>query len=105
MPCSDGGPSAEQVREERGTPAVWCAVMRVLEAEGILGRVLDSCDWDEAGVTREEAVGWWAGHKRRDAERRAWEADARRKEELAAHARQKLSPEEREALGLREPRR
>lgn len=101
MPCSDGGPSWEQLHEERGIKASWCAILTVLERGGLLDRVLEECDWNEAGVTKQEVLGWWAGHKRRDAERRAQETASREQAAVATAARQKLSPEEQEALGLR----
>jgi hypothetical protein len=62
--------------------------------------VLDACDWDEAGLTKEEVLGWWAEHKREDNFRRAQEADERRRRGLAEQARAKLSLEELAALGI-----
>lgn len=43
---------------------------------------------------------WWRDHQRADAARRKHEAKNARKDALVISARQKLTPDEREALGL-----
>ncbi len=101
MPCRDGGPSPEQVREERDIPKVLCALLTRLEASASLDRVLAECDWVEAGVEVEWVRAWWAKHKIEDALRRKYEAARREEQRVAAEARAKLTPEERRALGIR----
>ena len=98
MPCSDGGPSREYVEMENGIRASWCAILAVLEKSDQLDSILNTCDWAEAGVTKAEVLGWWAHHKREDAQRLAWDEADRRKSELKKQALGKLSAEEREAL-------
>lgn len=103
MPCSDGGPTPEQMRlEERNRrylPAALCAVLTVLEADG-LEKALDKLDYVEGGFTREWLEQWWAEHKEEDRLRREREATAAQREALREAAIAKLTPEEREALKL-----
>jgi hypothetical protein len=101
MPCSDGGPSPEQIRDQRSIPAMLCGLLTVLERSDNLDAVLDAMDWTEAGVSREWFDHWWPEHKREDAERRAWEAAERSRLAERRAALEKLSPAERAALGIR----
>lgn len=96
----------DRLRGELGRrESMLCAVLTVLddgfESHGTtfyLGAVLDRVDWQEAGVTRRETEEWWQDHLERDRERRHQEALARerRRQEILA----RLTPEERELLGL-----
>jgi hypothetical protein len=44
---------------------------------------------------------WWREHQRWDAERRAQEAAEQKRRQVAEQAKKKLTPAERQALGLR----
>jgi len=101
MPCSDGGPSQEQLFEERMMPAILCGILTELEARLAVDEVFAAVDWDEVGCSQEYAKGWWAEHKRRDAIRHAEDARRAERERIAQAARARLTPAEREALGLR----
>ena len=85
--------------------AMLCAVFTVLEngfqSHGVtfyLRAILNKVNWQEAGTTLHATEAWWEDHKERDAERRAQEAAEREAKRKAILAR--LSPEEREILGL-----
>ncbi len=109
MPCSDGGyndevrVSRDDVREHDMLEAAMCGILTVLEA-GASGQSLDYLlgyvDWKEAGIKRKTLETWWRKHKKQDEERRAREAAALNKEQLKARAMEKLTVEERAALGL-----
>ena len=101
MPCTDGGPSAEQVFEARAMPAVLCAVFTELDRTGELAALLSMCDWTEAGVTGEWVRLWWENHKAQDARRRDYERQVAARARLRAEAIGRLTPEERDALGVR----
>jgi hypothetical protein len=87
--------------EERMMPAILCGILTELEARGAVDEVFSKVDWDEVGCSQAYALGWWAEHKRRDTKRRAEAADRAERERVAQAALGKLSPREREALGLR----
>ncbi len=93
MPCSDGGPSYEQIQQEKefhlaGTRLA-CAHCKHLIANGL--------------PIPDYAKDWWAAHKAEDARR---EREERAKLELAKkkqkieEARAKLTPQQRAELGL-----
>lgn len=108
MPCTDGGPSpSEEARFERQRAdwfkATLCGIFTHLEAqpiEGLLNDLLDNLDYEEMGVTREEVQAWWHKHKLADKRRRAEEARKKRAEEARKRGLEKLTTEERQALGL-----
>lgn len=87
MPCTDGGPGPEYYAEVRAYKDGFCSACTALE---------------EAGIKIPPTAHWlWLKHKQEDGERQAREdADAMRRE-LKAKALAKLSPAERDALGLR----
>lgn len=62
--------------------------------------LLSGVDWEEAGVTKEEAQTWWDSYKELDRRRREQEEldreNARKREEALS----KLTPEERALLGI-----
>lgn len=96
MPCDCSGypPPREEVLADKMT-AVLCAV---IEEHG--KEILDSIDWQEAGVKRDEFEEWWVLHQERDRKRRALEDQERQKKAARDSARAKLSKEEKAALGL-----
>lgn len=100
MPCSDGGPSYEQTQEPRRVAAVLCGILTHIEAKMKLDVFLAGLDWEEIGITQAWAEGWWAEHKAEDVRRRAWEAEANRVAEIRAAALNRLTPDERRALGV-----
>lgn len=101
MPCSDGGPSNEQVRDQRNIPAMLCALATALEDSGLLDSVLETVDYNEGGITRQWFDYWWADHKVEDQRRRAQERERKEAIIRRAAALNKLTPEERAALGVR----
>jgi len=109
MPCSDGGYSDEvrvsrdEVQEHTMLEAAMCGILTVLaknDSNNDLDYFFKNVDWKEAGVKRKTLEMWWRKHKKQDEERRAREAAARNKEQLKASAINKLTAEERAALGL-----
>ena len=90
MPCSDGGPSREQIeREQRDHQTMTrlaCDRCREIEARG--------------GTVPAWAQEWWQEHKRRDDDRQQRETQAQREAEIRKRAISKLTPEEREELGV-----
>ena len=62
--------------------------------------LLDEVDWEEVGVKRAHVVNWWKAHQKEDENRRKREAERREKERLRQSAIEKLTDEERKALGL-----
>jgi hypothetical protein len=106
MPCYDADPRDPTISQSRldilqGTEATLCAISAVLERSDQLKAVLDQVDWKEAGVKRYQFESWWATHKAEDELRRtAEQAAAERKRKISA-ARAKLTPEERQLLGLK----
>ena len=90
--------------EERGSPellkAAMCAILTTLTRQQTLAAVLKDTDWEEAGVSEEEVLGWWKRHQREDAARRIREAAAKEMKAVRRQAVAKLSAAERKALGL-----
>lgn len=102
-------PLEEEIARLRGElgrrESILCAVLTVLddgfESHGVtfyLPAVLDRVDWQEAGVTRRETEEWWQDHLEQDAARREREAVIR--EIKRRTILERLTPEEREILGL-----
>lgn len=102
MPCHDGDVpdylrprityelNTMRARRDKFEAAL-CATMKVLEAEGLIHLP----DWQEAGVSRREIEAWWLTHKKQDRLRKL------QKQETRKAALAKLTPKEREALGLK----
>lgn len=77
--------------------AMLCAVLSIYNADG-RAAVYAEINWAEAGVVQADIEAWWAGHQKKDKERRAREAaelEAKRAKVL-----KKLTMEERVLLGL-----
>lgn len=101
MPCL--GPTDDEMRSQAlaGLPlAALCAPLTVIESGGRLSEMLASLDYQEGGFTGAELEEWWSRHKEEDATRRRKEAEERRREELRQSALQKLTPAEKQALGI-----
>ena len=93
MPCSDGGPSYEQIQEEKAfhlaATKLACAHCRYLTANGL--------------PVPDYAKAWWAAHQAEDRKRERQEQIAREvnaRKQRIADARAKLTPEQRAELGL-----
>jgi len=90
MPCHDAGPSREETersrRDHQTMTRLACDRCREIEARG--------------GTVPEWAQEWWTNHKRKDAERLERDLRAQREAKIRAHAIAKLTPEEREELGV-----
>lgn len=95
MPCYDERSSAEWQLKYNWKPSLdaatraACEAMTALENENMIGL-----------LSREVRV-WWEDHKEQDRERLAREKEERERKRLAKRARDRLSPKERKALGLK----
>ena len=91
MPCSDGGPSAEDmilIQARHDTAArLACEYCQSLERAG--------------QTVPEWAQEWWQEHQDDDRVRKAIEEATERNEKLRLKAVSKLTKEEREALGIK----
>lgn len=89
MPCLGGGPSQEQVDQEKHdndtATRLACAQCRALEVHGVIP------DW---------AQDWWQRHKRVDEQRTSADAKFRQEQDLRAIALAKLTTAERAVLGV-----
>ena len=104
MPCNYYGPGEYEAtlsQENLRLEAALCAFITAAEKLGMYWETRDVVDWAEAGVSNEWFDAWWIEHKRKDAERRQREADALKRRNMASQVIDKLTPEEREALGIR----
>jgi hypothetical protein len=104
MPCRTEETYEERAERRRKTVdvpiAFLCGLLTVLENEDVVDLWLREIDWKEAGITKKEALEWWKEHKAEDELRRKREAKERKENELRISAMSKLTPEERQALGL-----
>ena len=103
MPCSDTGPTYPPTEEQlldRKVPAMLCAVWRGLTPDERI-KVVNTINWAEAGVTRDELFKWITTHELKDRQRRAEEDRRRQVLELKAKALAKLTDAERAVLGLK----
>ncbi len=78
MPCTDGGPTAEEEASKYynnlvKVEAMLCAVLSRIEDRQILNEFLDTIDWREAGISKVELLAWWKNHKAQDKRRRELE--------------------------------
>lgn len=115
MPCISGPSYPETDQTSVFLDAACCALWNTLQLmqlsdEDIISRI----DFAEAGISEADLRAWRQRHRARDEARRQAEALrieqarlAREREAIAQAALQKLTPEERAALGLhsRSPRR
>jgi hypothetical protein len=109
MPCTDSRDNDNtelyteigRLREENAkVSAIACAALRALDGNNMLEEI----DYEEAGVTRLGTVEWFEKHKLADKRRKLKEAKDKARAEAVLAARRsglnKLSPLERQALGL-----
>lgn len=82
-------------KERKFLEAIACMLMKHV-SDGQLTKQ----DFKNAGVTREAVDAWWNKHRAADAERIAREKEAARIEKIRISAINKLTKDEREALGL-----
>lgn len=102
MPCFGGGQMEEDTREGQCIEAALCGILSFIESSGELASsFLVSVNWKEAGVTQQWVEGWWEAHKEKDKRRRVYEEAERKRALVRLEAIQKLTPEERAALGIR----
>lgn len=123
MPCRYDGPEVDHYAEYQKThaqhekviktmTAMLCGVLTSLEVDGGFDRIVTGCDYKEMGVTKKELLDWWHEHQEEDKARKKREEDtrirkaaadreARRLEKVRLSALDKLSPEERRALGIK----
>lgn len=90
MPCTDNGPSREQIerqqRDHQTMTRLSCDRCREIEYRG--------------GTVPEWAREWWEDHKQRDAEQLKQNARARQDARIRQKAIAKLTKREREELGV-----
>lgn len=71
MPCHDErDDKARDVGYKLGdrlsmVEAILCGVLRAVNSEHIHA-LFDEVDWSKAGVSRDDAMQWWATHLRKD---------------------------------------
>lgn len=104
MPCQ-GGCQSEAETNYGSVKRYLCALLTAAEKTGNLNQLLKAVCWEEAGVTKAELWAWWEAHKREDAARRVQESADRKRERVAQDAYNKLTPAQRDALGVRAPNR
>lgn len=90
----------ERKKQQGRIKASLCGVLTAAESLGMYWEILDRFDYEEAGVTREWLENWWGQHKIADARRRREEQAQLERVRKAEEALSKLTPEEREVLGL-----
>lgn len=90
MPCRcDGYPEPEPDVHNNEAAEALCAVMREHEERG------------EMGCFTKDQLAWWVEHKKRDAMRIAQDERVAAEAKARADALAKLTPADRQALGLR----
>lgn len=107
MPCSDGGWPARAESYERQSSETQARLDNVTRLLCELCTHLEDAKRSDLFASVAGLKGWWEAHKRRDAERREIERQVEeaaaaelRKIELGKQALNKLTNEEREALGF-----
>ena len=90
MPCSDGGPSREQIDRE------------IRDVNTMTRLSCDRCQEIESRGSEvpEWAKEWWESHKRKDYEETLRSEKKRKEVEIRKRAINKLTPEERAELGV-----
>jgi hypothetical protein len=83
MPCHDPIDPFYAEQEISRLRAMVCAVAGALDQQKTLTKLLDSIDWNQAGVTRQEFDDWWSEHQMQDALRLRQEADAKHRQAIA----------------------
>ena len=100
MPCSDGGPTHEQLQKARREAEVAKAGLCMMLSIYGIPTISHADAYKESGISRVELMRWWGQHQKEDERRRKREAEQKKKRELQKLALNKLSPEEKKALGL-----
>lgn len=92
MPCNDGcGPTTYDIRNANAANLL-CRLMTKIEKEGLYRQF----------VPKDSALeDWWNWHKQEDDKKLAEERSRLQRGKLKAQALNKLTEEEREALGIR----
>lgn len=126
MPCiNDSSDRIHEVYKDRDTKeAMLCGLMSMLdglvnshndayytsaergyETPGsviYIDYFLDKIDFKKAGFKKKELIEWWDEHKRKDIAKRKEEMKEQKNSEARAAALEKLTPDERKLLGLKE---
>ena len=116
MPCSDGGPSWEQVKAEerkvkeeferkKNIEATLCGAFSLLSKLKLKGNFIDLLDYKEMGVSKEWVSKWWKEHQEEDRQRIAREQaerksreDRLRRQHEAEKLKNSLTPEQKRLL-------
>lgn len=80
MPCTDGGPTHEQIKAEekkakeqfyrhKNIESSLCGAFTLLEKTN--PEFLNSLDYEEMGVSKDWIKNWWKEHKEQDRQRKA----------------------------------
>lgn len=101
MPCNSGmgqswQPDYESRRKADEATAIACYILSVLEQH--LGAKVETMGLSPS------TLAWWAKHKEQDARQKAAEMAEAERRAMAQAAFDKLTPDERSALGIRQPR-
>jgi hypothetical protein len=90
----------EKLRTQLGVlETVLCTAVRAVGIDELIAKG----DWSEAGIKADSVRDWWDQHEKADAARRKEEARVAELNRRRAEALAKLSPDEREALGIAQP--
>jgi len=99
MPCSDGGydynDGREEVQKIHKLTRMLCALCELVES---------SSDFDNACEHIPGLVKWWNKHKEEDRLQRERERKAQEVYEEKLRAYKRLTPKQRELLGVKEPK-
>ena len=107
MPCYDAGYTAKELRgfdqeKIKFLESCLCAVLTSIgkQQSNIERKLLKDIDWEEAGISEADLIRWWRDHQYADSCRKELEKKKQRQNELKTSGINKLTAEEREALGL-----
>src|SRR4051794_33496144 len=98
MPCSDGGPSQQQLDQHKidGLTQMLCLMCRYHLPEG---KVFPLKSQEDMAILV-QLIEWWKEHQELDSKRKASEERDKAKRKLRQQALNRLTKAEREVLGL-----
>lgn len=100
MPCRDDRSDNSAYNKLALVEAVLCGTLTVIEKKQDVSVLFDKIDWQEAGVSRQDAETWWENHKEYDKQRKEAEQKEKNRQALVQSAASKLTDEEKKAIGI-----